>query len=110
MAASHGLRPVNQDYDFQKWMRHMPRDTTPGTVWWDQGHQALWILPDGSDESALQLFTLNPQPGKDETLLKPLGAGWAALEEFESVPIRRAPPPERKAAARPARDPREWNF
>jgi hypothetical protein len=109
-AASRGLRSAHKDYDFQKWMRHMPRDTTPGSVWWDGSHRALWILPDGSDESPLQLFTLNPQPVNAPPSLRPLGVGWAALEEFESVSIHTSPIPERKPTARTIRDPREWNF
>jgi hypothetical protein len=91
-------------------MRLMPRDSTPRSAWWDSINQALWILPDGSEQSGVQLFTSLSKPDSRPPMPHLLGAGWKALEALESLEISRSFAPHRPSRKSQVRDPREWNF
>jgi len=109
-AEARGLRPILRDSELQKWMRLMPHDSTPRSAWWDPENQALWVLPDGSDQSEVQLFTSASKPPSRSSAPRLLGTGWAALEVLESVEIGRPEATQRPLRKSPNRDPREWNF
>lgn len=109
-AEARGLRSILRDAELQKWMKLMPRDSTPRSAWWDPENQALWVLPDGSDQSAVQLFTSAAKPASRSSLPRLLGAGWAALEALESLEITRSAAAVQRPRKNPTRDPREWNF
>jgi hypothetical protein len=109
-AEARGLRPILRDAELQRWMRLMPRDSTPRSAWWDPENQALWVLPDGSEESGVQLFTTRSKPDSRSSAPRLLGTGWVALEALESAEIVRSKPTKRPPRKSPSRDPREWNF
>ena len=109
-AQSRGLQQLLSSNTLGPWQRLMPREFTPNTAWWDDLHQALWVMIPADGLPEVVLFARSLRPTRATAGPRPLGYGWEALEAFlrlpSSVPTRK---PGALAKA-PRSDPRVWNF